>query len=499
MQNSFQIAHCSIHIWVIISFMGQPHNNRPINESKNRRISWAFDWHESCIYIICEQQILGEGGIMLVTYLKKQKETTHEEKVNLQTSVSAIIENVQENGDDALATYAKKFDGVDMNTFKVSEQEIKEAKNQLSNTLIEDIKFSIERIKRFAEAQRDSLTEFEKEMIPGLHLGQKIIPIESVGAYVPGGRYPLLSSAQMAIIPAKVAGVPNVKVCTPPMSNGKVHPAVLYAAHLSGADEIFAVGGAQAIAALAYGTESIQPVNKIVGPGNQFVTEAKRQVNGLVGIDLLAGPSEVLVLADETAKANYVAADLLAQSEHDVQAQGILITTSKALGLEVQKEVEAQLKTLSTEDVARQSWDNKGCIIIADSMEEAIAATNDYAPEHLHVQIKNVENYLDKFTNYGSLFLGEDASVVFSDKVCGTNHILPTNQAAKFTGGVWVGTFLKFVTYQRVERAGVDVLAPHCVRQSHREGLTGHLRSANIRLSGQLEPNPDELKDIDTF
>lgn len=435
----------------------------------------------------------------MVEYLKQEKATTTHERDELQNIVSNIIETVKQDGDQALRNYSKQFDQVELTDLKVSSEEIEKAKQSLPLSIVEDISFSIERIKSFAEAQRSSLTEFEKEMIPGLHLGQKVIPIESVGAYVPGGRYPLLSSAQMAIIPAKVAGVSNIRVCTPPTKGGKIHPAVLYAAHLSGADEIFAVGGAQAIAALAYGTESIQAVHKITGPGNRFVTEAKRQVNGVVGIDLLAGPSEVLVLADETANPSYIAADLLAQSEHDIHAQGILVTTSWETASKVEKEIEKQLKTLATAEVARQSWENRGQIIIAENIEEAIAVTNDLASEHLHVHMQDAPNYLDQLTNYGSLFLGENSSVVYADKVCGTNHILPTNHAAKYTGGVWVGTFLKVVTYQRVERAGVEALAPHCVRQSYREGLMGHLRSANIRLEDQLEPELDALKKIEKF
>ncbi|MFE7083285.1 histidinol dehydrogenase [Priestia megaterium] len=429
----------------------------------------------------------------MAEFLKKQERLLEGEKSKLQEVVSAIIQQVRDEGDATLIKLLKKFDGVDIENIKATDEDILKAKNELPATLVEDISFSIERIKAFAESQRRTLTEFEQEMIPGVHLGQKVIPIESVGAYVPGGRYPLLSSAQMAIIPAKVAGVSNIRVCTPPTKDGKIHPAVLYAAHQSGASEIFSVGGAQAIAALAYGTETIKPVNKITGPGNRFVTEAKRQVNGTVGIDLLAGPSEVLVIADETAKPIYVAADLLAQSEHDVDAQGILVTTSRELGLAVLAEIETQLATLPTAEVARESWKRRGQIILAETLEEAISLTNDLASEHLHVQIKDAYKHLNKFTNYGSLFLGEDSTVVYADKVCGTNHILPTNAAAKYTGGVWVGTFLKVVTYQRIEKQGVEQLAPHCVRQSGWEGLIGHLRSANVRLTGELDVKEKEF------
>ena len=419
----------------------------------------------------------------------KQEQLDGKEQVTVEDTVSSIIKHVRHEGDAALKAYLREFDGVEIEELRVKEEDIQKARAQFPETLIEDIQFSVERIQAFAEAQRRSLTEFEQEMIPGVFLGQRVIPIETVGAYVPGGRYPLLSSAQMAIIPAKVAGVSNVKVCTPPTKSGEVHPAVLVAAHLSGADEIYRVGGAQAIAALAYGTESIAPVHKITGPGNLFVTEAKRQVNGQVGIDLLAGPSEVLVVADQFSNPVYVASDLLAQAEHDVNARVALVTTDRDLGMAVLREIEEQLKTLPTAKVARVSWERNGQVFLADSLNEAISLVNEWAPEHLHVQTKNAYEIKDRFINYGSLFLGGLSSVVYADKVCGTNHILPTRAAAKYTGGVWVGTFLKIVTYQQIKPEGVDVLAPHCVRQSKQEGLIGHLRSANVRWSGKLDIN----------
>ncbi|MEH6953713.1 histidinol dehydrogenase [Neobacillus drentensis] len=417
----------------------------------------------------------------------KQEELNSGGEVMVENAVSAIIQRVRQDGDAALKSYLRQFDEVDIEELRVQESDIQKAQSQLPQTMIEDIQFSVKRIRAFAQAQRQTLLEFEQEMIPGVYLGQRVIPIETVGAYVPGGRYPLLSSAQMAIIPAKVAGVSNVKVCTPPTKMGEVHPAVLVAAHLSGADEIYRVGGAQAIAALAYGTESIAPVNKITGPGNLYVTEAKRQVHGQVGIDLLAGPSEVLVVADQFANPVYVASDLLAQAEHDINARVALVTTDRTLGMAVLREIEEQLKTLPTANIARFSWERRGQVFLADSLEEAILLVNEWAPEHLHVQTINAYDIKDQFINYGSLFLGELSSVVYADKVCGTNHILPTRGAAKYTGGVWVGTFLKVVTYQKIEQQGVDVLAPHCVRQSSQEGLIGHLRSANVRWSGKLD------------
>jgi sulfopropanediol 3-dehydrogenase len=417
----------------------------------------------------------------------KQEELNSGGEVMVENAVSAIIQRVRQDGDAALKSYLRQFDEVDIEELRVQESDIQKAQSQLPQTMIEDIQFSVKRIRAFAQAQRQTLLEFEQEMIPGVYLGQRVIPIETVGAYVPGGRYPLLSSAQMAIIPAKVAGVSNVKVCTPPTKTGEVHPAVLVAAHLSGADEIYRVGGAQAIAALAYGTESIAPVNKITGPGNLYVTEAKRQVHGQVGIDLLAGPSEVLVVADQFANPVYVASDLLAQAEHDINARVALVTTDRTLGMAVLREIEEQLKTLPTANIARFSWERRGQVFLADSLEEAFLLVNEWAPEHLHVQTINAYDIKDQFINYGSLFLGELSSVVYADKVCGTNHILPTRGAAKYTGGVWVGTFLKVVTYQKIEQQGVDVLAPHCVRQSSQEGLIGHLRSANVRWSGKLD------------
>src|SRR5690606_8203224 len=422
----------------------------------------------------------------MAKYIKQMANIEQKEVDDLERTVKDIINNVRKNGDEALKEYSRKFDGVELDELRVSQEEIEKAMSRTSTTTLEDIKYSIERIKSFAEEQRKTLTEFEKEMIPGAFLGQKVIPIESVGAYVPGGRYPLLSSAQMAIIPAKVAGVSHIRVCTPPTKDGSIHPAVLVAAHLSGADEIFKVGGAQAIAALAYGTESIKPVYKITGPGNRFVTEAKRQVHGKVGIDLLAGPSEVLVVADKTAKVEYVVSDLLAQAEHDVETHVVLVTDDETLAYKALDEIEKQLATLPTAEIARAAWNKRGQIILTESIEESIQVANEIAPEHLHVQTENAYEIKDEFINYGSLFIGENSPVVFSDKVIGTNHILPTNGAAKYTGGVWVGTFLKVVTYQKVDYTGVKQLAPHCIRQSDDEGLIGHRRSAEIRLHGKF-------------
>lgn len=419
---------------------------------------------------------------MARVYIKEALPRSVTDVRTVQETVRTIIERVRTEGDAALRAYTREFDGVELGSLRVSEEEIEAAGRSLPKDLLEDMEFSIERIRAFAEAQLRTISDLDVEVLPGVHLGHRVIPISQVGCYVPGGRYPLLSAAQMLVIPAKVAGVERVVVCTPPGKDGKIHPAVLWAAHRSGADEIYCVGGAQAIAAMAYGTESIAPVYKIVGPGNKFVTEAKRQVVGQVGIDLLAGPSEIAVIADDTARPEWVAADLLAQAEHDVDARTILITTSRRVAEETLKEIERQLQGLATRDVAGESWRRNGQIILVDSLEEAVAVSDEIAPEHLEVHIAEPRALLGKLKNYGSLFLGEEAAVIFSDKCVGTNHTLPTLGAARYTGGVWIGTFVKHLTHQWLTRAGAERIAPYCVRQSEREGLQGHRDSAALRL-----------------
>jgi histidinol dehydrogenase len=317
------------------------------------------------------------------------------------------------------------------------------------------------------------------EVLPGIHLGHRLIPLQRVGAYVPGGRYPLLSSPLMAIIPARVAGVEEIHVCTPP----RVHPAVLYAARLAGATHIYRVGGAQAIAAFTFGTETIPQVDKIVGPGDMYVNEAKRQAIGHVGIDQLAGPSEIFTLADDGADPKILAADMLAQAEHDPETRVGLITTSRRIAEATLAEVERQLGILATASVAGASWIKRGEIVLCRDEADMILYSDHVAAEHLQVHTANAEDLATRLRNYGSLFIGQDASVVYSDKVSGTNHILPTGGAAHYTGGVWVGTFLKVCTHQRIERGGVEVLAEYAVRQSQREGLEGHRKAAEIRIN----------------
>lgn len=419
---------------------------------------------------------------MTYQYLKEAKPVKAEDLSFMRETVTELIQKVKVGGDDAVYELTKKFDKIDRRIMKVSEEEFFNARKEVPITLKEDIKFGINQIRNFAKAQRDSLSEFEKEIYPGIHLGHRLIPVENVGTYVPGGRYPILSAAQMLIVPAKVAGSKRVIACTPPRSDGKVHPAVLFAAQESGVDDMYCIGGVQAIAAMAYGTETIKPVDIIAGPGNKWVTEAKRQVNGIVGLDLQAGPSEIFIIADETGQADIIAADLLGQLEHDPNARCMLATTSRKLAEDTITEVEKQLKVLSTADVARVSWENQGEVVVVSDLDEAAMVANDWAPEHLEIHTKYPHALLPKLTNYGAAFLGEASAEVFADKVAGTNHTLPTGRAARYTGGVWVGTFLKWLTHQWVSQDGMKLLAEITVNQSNIEGMTAHAESAAIRL-----------------
>ena len=410
-------------------------------------------------------------------YIKAPEPKREQESRELREMIAALMNDVQERGDAALRDYSEKFDGMRLEQFEVTAEEIEAARQACDEQLLADMRFGIERIRAFAEAQLKTLQPLEVETLPGLHLGHRLIPIQRVGAYVPGGRYPLLSTAQMSIIPAKVAGVEEIIVCTPP----KVHPAVLYAAHLSGATRIFRVGGAQAIAAFTHGTESIPKVDKICGPGNMYVNEAKRQAIGSVGIDQLAGPSEIFTLADDSADPKILAADMLGQAEHDVETRVGLITTSREVAEKTLAEVERQLTLLATREVAEQSWRKRGEIVLCDSLEEAIAYSDEVAAEHLQVHTRDPHGVGKRLRNYGSLFIGVEASVVYSDKISGTNHTLPTGGAGKYTGGVWVGTFIKVCTHQWLDKQGVEAVAPVAVRQSTREGLEGHRKAAEIR------------------
>lgn len=417
--------------------------------------------------------------------LKSAKPVKIEDVKALRQRVEEILDRVRLEGDAALRLYARTFDGYE-GPMKIGQAEIEAARRELPVDIIKGLDFAIARVTSFAKAQRARISEFEEEMIPGVHMGHRLVPVESCAAYVPAGRYPCLTSAVMSLVPAKVAGVKRVVACSSPGREKRINPAILYTMAEIGADEIYCLGGAQAIAAMAYGTGTIRSVDLIVGPGNQYVMEAKRQVFGTVGIDFLAGPSECMVIADETARADYIAADILAQCEHDPMARGAVVTTSERLGQEVLAEIERQLQDLTTEEVARRSWENQGTVVVVPSLEEAAVYANDYAPEHLEVHARDPKALLPLLNAYGSLFLGEAAAEVFADKVAGTNHILPTLRGARYTGGLWVGHFMKVITHQWVDEQGLRVLAPYSVRQAEFETMDAHRRAALIRITGKL-------------
>jgi len=413
-----------------------------------------------------------------VTYVKAPERSSVSDNAPVETLVSEIIANVRAHGDAAVRDYSLKFDKAELEVFEVTDEERTQALAELDPQTRKDTEFAIDNVRKFAEAQLATILPLEVETLPGVHMGHRVIPIERVGCYVPGGRYPLLSAPIMTIVPAKVAGVDEIVACLPP----NAHKAMIAGCHLSGADRIFKIGGAQAIAAMAYGTESVPAVNKIVGPGNAFVNEAKRQVFGPVGIDQLAGPSEIFVVADATGDAEMIASDLLAQAEHDIRTRVGLITTDKALAAAVQKEVETQLETLSTANTAREAWINYGEITVCDDEAAMIAYSDLIAAEHLQVHTADARDVAKKLRNYGSLFIGELASVVYSDKCSGTNHTLPTMGAGRYTGGLWVGAYVKIATHQWLDEQGVKQVAPPAARQSASEGLEGHRRAAQLRL-----------------
>ena len=422
----------------------------------------------------------------MIKELKPSKKRTEEDRSRLMATVGDIIADVRMNGDAALMEYNRRFDGCDRTALRISEQEIRDAYDKVSAQEIEDIKKAAANIENFAKAQRATVGALEDfSPSPGIVLGHRVIPVGSCCCYVPGGGYPLYSTALMLGIPAKVAGVERVTACSPVIKGTDcIHPKTLAAMDVAGVDEIYAVGGAQAIAAFSYGTDQIQPVDMIVGPGNSFVTEAKRQCYGKVGIDFVAGPSEVLIIADGNADPEVLAADILAQSEHDKEAKGILVTTDEKLGAAVIDAVEAQLSTLETEPIARSSWNDFGEILIADSLDEAVEYANAYAPEHLEVNVAeaDADRMVSGLKNYGSLFIGGNTAEVFGDYASGPNHTLPTLGAARYTGGVWVGTFLKICTYQSMSRDAMMGIAPLVSNLARGEGLIGHARAAEIRM-----------------
>ncbi len=396
------------------------------------------------------------------------------------SSVSEIINDVRKNGDAAVREYSQKFNDGIINEFRLTDKEIKSAIEQVDEATLKTIKFAISNVKEFAQAQINSIKELEVN-INGNTLGHKIIPVESVGCYIPGGNYPLPSTAVMTIVPAKVAGVKRVIAVSP-----KIKPVTIAAAHLSGADEIYRIGGVQAVGAMAYGCESIKKVNKIVGPGNKFVTSAKKQVFGECGIDFLAGPSEVLIIADDNANPDFVAADMLAQCEHDKDARAFLICFSKEFANKVDKKALEYLDNLPTKDIANVSY-SKSITIIADKMEDAIQLANDKAPEHLEICFNNAENYINKFINYGSLFVGNYSAEVFGDYVSGTNHTLPTNQVSKYSGGLSVFDYVKIQTYQIINPNSVKETAKNASNLAKEEGLFAHKLASDVRLNSLID------------
>src|SRR3989338_4532715 len=399
--------------------------------------------------------------------------------------VNKIIEDVKNNGDAAIRDYTKKFDKISLNSFVVTKQEIRQAYKQVNKETIKALKFAKKNIEFFAKQQIKQFKNFEVRK-NGVILGQRVIPIEKIGVYIPGGNYPLPSTALMCIIPAKLAGVKEIIACSP-----KIKPETIVAADIAGADKIFKIGGVQAIAAMAYGTKQIPKVDKIVGPGNIYVTAAKKAIYGYCGIDFLAGPSEVMIIADKSADYELVAIDLLAQLEHDVNAKAYLLTNSQALIKNVKIEIKKQLLDLATKNIIKQSMKNLK-IITVKKIDNAISIANRIAPEHLELQIRKPKRYVNKITNYGSLFLGKYSAEAFVDYCSGTNHVLPTNGGARFTSGLSVRDFIKLQTYQKIDAKGVKKLAPTALKLSKIEGLDAHNKSIRIRLNNKyLNQNPN--------
>jgi sulfopropanediol 3-dehydrogenase len=399
----------------------------------------------------------------------------------LSESVARIVADVGERGDAAVREWSARLDRWERESYRLDEGEIRHVVESVAPSVLEDIRFSQAQVRRFAEAQRATLRDVEVETLPGVTLGHRILPIASAGSYIPGGRYPIVASAHMGIVTAKVAGVERVAACTPPLA-GELATTTIAAMHLAGADELYCLGGVQAIAALALGTETIAPVDFIAGPGNAYVVEAKRQLFGRVGIDLLAGATEIVVVADDTADAELVAADLLGQAEHGPSSPAILVTTSPQLARNVEREITLQLENLPTADVASAAWRDCGEIRVVADEEEALSETEALAFEHVEVHTRDPDWYLARLRNYGSLFLGETTTVAYGDKTIGTNHILPTGRAARYTGGLWVGKYLKTATYQRVTREASAAIGEICARQCRVEGFEAHARSCDLRV-----------------
>ena len=420
----------------------------------------------------------------MIRYLKRGKDAQGraDDDAQVRATVEGILKDIEQRGDAAVRDYSRKFDGWDPASFALSQADIEAAVGRLSAREIEDIRFAQTQIRNFAQIQRDSLRDVEVQTLPGVVLGHRHIPVNAAGCYVPGGKYPLIASAHMSVLTAKVAGVPRV-VATAPPYQGAPHPAIVAAMHFAGADQILVLGGVQAVAAMAIGTESVAAVDMLVGPGNMFVAEAKRQLYGRVGIDLFAGPTETLVIADDSVDGEMCAVDLLGQAEHGPTSPAVLLTTSEKLARDTMAEVARQLKILPTAAIAGKAWEVYGEVIVCDSDEEMLAKADELASEHVQVMTRDPDYFLNGMTNYGALFLGPRTNVSFGDKVIGTNHTLPTNKAARYTGGLWVGKFLKTCTYQRVlTDAASASIGEVCSRLCHMENFAGHGEQANLRV-----------------
>ena len=412
---------------------------------------------------------------------RKSAEDTAAADAEVRQTVESLITAVGERGDAAVRELSERFDKWSPADFRLTQDEIGELIAQVAPETIDDIKFAQAQIRGFAQVQRDALRDVEVETLPGVTLGHRNIPVNSIGCYVPGGRYPMVASAHMSVVTAKVAGVKRIMACTPP-TNGKPHAETIAAMALGGADEIYVLGGVQAVAAMALGTETIAPVDMLVGPGNAYVAEAKRQLYGKVGIDLFAGPTEILVIADDSADAEMVATDLLGQAEHGPTSPATLITTEAALAEDVSAEIERQLAVLPTAEIAGIAWQDFGEIILVESLEEAVVEADRVACEHVEVLTSEPRYFLDRMTNYGSMFLGPETNVSYGDKVIGTNHTLPTKGAARYTGGLWVGKFLKTVTFQECTPEASVVVGDYCSRLCAIEKFWGHKEQADLRL-----------------
>ena len=420
----------------------------------------------------------------MIAYLKQGKSDADvaEADAKVRGIVEGILSDIEKRGDAAVRDLSEKFDGYTPVKLRLSEDEIRTAIAKVPQSDIEDIEFAQKQIRNFAEKQKECLQDLEVETMPGVILGHRNIPVNSVGCYVPGGKYPMVASAHMSVLTASVAGVKRIVASAPPQ-DGEPHPAIVAAMHMGGADEILVLGGVQAVGAMAIGTESLPGVDMLVGPGNMFVAEAKRQLFGRVGIDLFAGPTETLIIADESVDAELCAVDLLGQAEHGPTSPAALLTTSRKLAEETMAEVERQLAILPTAEIARESWDEYGSVILCETIDEMVEVADQLAYEHVQVMTEDPDYFADNITNYGALFLGPRTNVSYGDKTIGTNHTLPTKQAARYTGGLWVGKFMKTCTYQKVltDEASA-IVGEYCSRLCALEGFAGHGEQANIRV-----------------